>query len=144
MGRHQGDEAMRPEKRSNIEGSRRFGFTLIELLVVIAIIGVLAALLLPSLARALEKGRRSACISNLRQWGLAAPMYAADYDEELPLEKPPNPPDLSWDPDIWNTWGAVSELTNAAVWYNGLALLANATPMTNYALTSEGREAFYG
>ncbi len=54
------------------------GFTLIELLVVIAIIALLAALLLPSLARAREVARRKACASNLRQWGQAILMYGQD------------------------------------------------------------------
>jgi len=63
----------------------RKGFTLIELLVVIAIIAILAAILFPVFARAREAARRTACLSNLKQIGLATLMYANDYDEKLPL-----------------------------------------------------------
>ncbi len=60
------------------------GFTLIELLTVIAIIAVLAAILFPVFARAREKGRQAACLSNLRQIGLAVIEYEQDYDDLLP------------------------------------------------------------
>ncbi len=60
------------------------GFTLIELLVVIAVIALLAAVLFPVFARARENGRRTSCLSNLRQIGTAMKMYEQDFDEHIP------------------------------------------------------------
>lgn len=63
--------------------NKRTGFTLIELLVVIAIIAILMAILMPTLNRAREQGRRAVCLGNLRQLQLAWGMYADENDEKI-------------------------------------------------------------
>ena len=89
---------------------QRRGFTLIELLVVIAIISILASILFPVFARARENARRSSCMSNLKQNGLALMQYTQDNDEAFPVaiisratatSGPNLPPGGIWSNNYW-------------------------------------------
>src|SRR5947208_73625 len=75
----------RNNSSSLLRRHREFAFTLIELLVVIAIIAILAGMLLPTLNRAKEGGRRMHCTGNLRQIGLGIQMYRDDQNDRPPL-----------------------------------------------------------
>src|SRR5436309_2423824 len=88
--------------------SQRRGFTLLELLVVVAIISVLAALLLPVLALAKEKAQKVACLSNLRQVGLAIQCYAADNGGKIPYG--PKAPPFTNPSDFYPSTGAPTSL----------------------------------
>ena len=93
------------------------GFTLIELLTVIAIIAVLAAILLPALARAKERGRAIVCLNNTRQLLVAWQIYAGDNDERLPynlgMAGSSFRTDLNWVNNVM-TWDLSSDNTNLA------------------------------
>jgi prepilin-type N-terminal cleavage/methylation domain-containing protein/prepilin-type processing-associated H-X9-DG protein len=97
--------------------ARRAGFTLIELLVVIAIIGILAAMLLPVLARAKARAQGIVCLNNTKQLDLALLLYASEHDDRLPYNlgmvgssfRTP----LNWVNNVM-TWDLSSDNTNSA------------------------------
>ena len=122
-----------------MKSKRDRGFTLIELLVVIAIIAILAAILLPVLAKAKAAGQRAVCLSNLKQWGLADTLYLNDYEDAFPYPRyqayatPSDQDNPTW-VDI-NSYH-IHHLGGDDVWFNALPKYVGSMPLYRWALGS--------
>jgi hypothetical protein len=117
----------------------RKAFTLIELLVVIAIIAILAAILFPVFAQAKEAAKKTACLSNIKQMGLASVMYLNDYDGKYPQAKA-----TSARPDIDDVDGAIEDPDYGSVFVmiypytgNGTITLEDLSRQKLYACPSD-------
>jgi prepilin-type N-terminal cleavage/methylation domain-containing protein len=127
-------------KRNHDDSATSRAFTLIELLVVIAIIAILAAMLLPALAKAKDKAKTANCLSNLHQWGVAQVIYGTDNADAMPhdgmgvnLQYPdtPNPPEAP-----------VAGSRDLNQWFNTLPALVGDKPLYTYTANAGNSTAY--
>jgi prepilin-type N-terminal cleavage/methylation domain-containing protein/prepilin-type processing-associated H-X9-DG protein len=123
----------------NLKFKKADGFTLIELLVVIAIIAILAAMLLPALAKAKTKAHEAVCLSNTKQWGLADTMYVADNNETFPWPRYQVTPTQDQDNPQWLTIATYHNLQQGDdVYFNNLPTYVANKPLYVWAYDAPG------
>jgi len=120
------------------------GFTLIELLVVIAIIAILAAMMLPALAKAKAKAQQAVCLSNAKQWGLADTMYVDENSQVFPYPRYQSYASSSdQDNPAWLSINGYHNLGQGDdVWFNALPSYVGSKTMYQWASTAANIATF--